>query len=195
MEVDDIKFKNEGVSGTLQIWYDQYIFIKGIFKSQIIDDAGKYNIETPLKLVEKIRPHIKDLQSKYMKGIKGFYYNFHRSVFISDNLEEEEIMRFSDPEYLEEGEEYDRSEDIDHEAEIFFKPFSIRLEFNISYCPSYKEEELGKITIGEYEDDLLTTDGFIYKNRRHWNGRKKKDDCFHMCKAVDDFNIRKASNI
>ena len=116
-------------------------------KVKTIHNPTKINITSTNKLVDKVKPFLSCLTSKYIwkKSYCNFNvgsFNISLSVFYPSNLEEEseynEIANLIVDDYMRELKYVENNTCTD---KIFKKPFQIHIDVNVEYFPEEEEEE------------------------------------------------------
>ena len=135
------------------------ILINTIYESKTIHDPTKFNITTTNKLVDKVKPFLSHLTSKYIwkksnsnLNVGSFNISLIVGVFYLSNLEEEseynDIANLTVDDYMTELKYVENNTYTD---KIFKKPFQIQIDVNVEYFPEEKEEEY-EVEITREED-------------------------------------------
>ena len=129
--------------------YSECFVINSIYKSKIIHNPTKFNLTTTNKLVDKVKPFLSCLTSKYIWkksncnfNVGSFNISLIVGVFYSSNLEEEseynEIANLIVDDYMRELKYVGNNT---YTNKIFKKPFQIHIDVNVEYFPEEEDEE------------------------------------------------------
>ena len=154
---DRIFFTNDGVVNS--DYHSDDVGLETNYKSQILNDPIKYNIDTTPKLADKINPFIKYLKSKHMKKTTWYHYHFHLSVKF---LYCDSINNTNDTNNLFIYDKFEMDEDDGRainlrEISVSTFPFQICINIHCTYYRSVVSEYTPEYE-REYESFFLTKD-------------------------------------